>query len=99
MNTTMEPDPEGFPFPSIPPDRIHENSTNIDVQLYVYYRLRRNQQSLTKQDAWNIVKTIIGNGHSVLRFKEQDWTDQIGGPQGRIINQDIEESKYVHVSR
>ena len=96
--TDPDPDPEGFPSPSTAPDRIYENSTNGEVKLYVYYCLLRNEEDLSKQDAWNFAKKIIGNGHSVLRFKEQDWVEQIGGSRGRIINRDIEESKYVHVS-
>ena len=94
----LESDPAGFPWPSAPPDGIYENSTNIEVQLYVYYRLLQIQETLTKQDAWNIARSIIGDGHAILRFKEQDWTEQIGGPRGRIINREIEESKYVHVN-
>ena len=86
-----------LPSPSTPPEAIYESSTNQDVQLYVYRLLRENESSLNTQNAWDKARKVLGNGRAVLRFKEEDWTEQLG-IHGCIIHREIEAQKYVNVS-
>ena len=86
-----------LPRPSAPPKVVYETSTNEEVQLYVYDLLRENYSSLSVQDAWDKARNVIGNGRAILRFKEDNWKEQLG-IYGCIIFREIESQKYVDVS-
>ena len=84
------------PTLSTPPKTIFESSTNLDVQLYVYKLLRENERSLSERAAWEKARKIIGNGRAVLRFKKEDWVEQLG-IYGGIVFREIESQKYINV--
>ena len=87
-----------LPQPTSPPDRIYEDSTNTEVQLFIYFRLRHVYDQENAKALWEKVSKFRGTGHYVLRFKEETWVEQLG-IDGRMIYGDIEALKYVHVSK
>ena len=65
------------PVPSPPPSTICPHTTNEDVKLWVYRRLRKVDAYITEDEAWALARSVIGDGQAILSYNIEEWEKEL----------------------
>ena len=96
--TTLSNSPGALPpIPSAPPKIICVHTSNVDVRLWVYHRLRKMDSSLSDSEAWVLARRVKGDGRAVLCYGKDSWEKQLS-EWGEVIYISLQQSQTYVVS-
>ena len=75
------------------PKAITPRSSNIEVKLFLFDLLLKYDSERTKPQAWNLVKTLKGDGEGVFNAKEDYWIELFGEVEGPMLSRKMEKEK------
>ena len=75
------------------PKAITPRSSNLEVKLFLFDLLLKYDSERTKPQAWDLVKTIKGNGEAFFAAKEEYWIRQFGEDEGPMLSNKMEQEK------
>ena len=68
------------------PSQIRPTSTNLQVQLFMYDKLLKYNDNLARVDAWNMVKSFIGDGEGAFTLTKEQWIEEFGDRYGSLLH-------------
>ena len=75
------------------PKAITPRSSNIEVKLFLFNLLLRYDSERTKPQAWDLVKTMKGDGEGVLNATQDYWIEVFGKVEGPMLSSKMKTEK------
>lgn len=74
---------------------ISPQTSNEDVKLWVYHRLRRLDAYITEEEAWALARRVIGDGEVILSYGAAEWEKELPRHGQALFHSFQQTNKYV----